>query len=96
MATAAINARGPFINARLHDVPVRVQEISLHGVRRGTSVALATAQVQTGYELRTMETGFPMGNNPKLHEELVEDFDDAAEAIVDIISAQDVINNVFD
>ena len=43
-----------------------------------------------------MEIGFPMGNNPVLHEELIEDFNDAAEAIMDIISAQDVINNVFD
>jgi len=59
------------------------------------SVALATAQVQTRYELCTMEIGFPMGGNHELHEELIEDFDDAAEAIVDIISAQDVINNVF-
>ena len=43
-----------------------------------------------------METGFSMGDNPELHEELIEDFDDAAEAIMDIIYAQDVINNVFD
>ena len=43
-----------------------------------------------------METGFPMGDNPELHEELIEDFDDVAGPIVDIISTQDVINNVFD
>ena len=43
-----------------------------------------------------METGFSMGDNPELHEDLIEDFNDAVEAIVDIISAQDVINNVFD
>ena len=43
-----------------------------------------------------METSFPMGDGPKEHEELIEDFIDAAEAIVDITSAQDVINNVFD
>ena len=86
VAIVAITAEAPFINACLHDVPMRVQEIALHGVRRGASVALAMAQVQTGYELRTMETGFPMGNNPELHEELIEDFDDAAEAIVGIIS----------
>ena len=36
-----------------------------------------------------------MGDNPELHEELIEDFDDVAEAIMDIISTQDVINNVF-
>ena len=39
-----------------------------------------------------MGTGFPMGDGPEEHEEFV----DAAEAIVDITSAQDVINNVFD
>ena len=43
-----------------------------------------------------METGFPMGDGPEEHEELIEEFVDAAEAIVDITSAQDVINNVFD
>ena len=43
-----------------------------------------------------METGFPMGVGPKEHEELIEDFVDAAEAILDITSAQVVINNVFD
>ena len=43
-----------------------------------------------------METGFPMGDGPEEHEELIEDFVDAAKAIVDITSAQDVINNVFD
>ena len=43
-----------------------------------------------------METGFPMGDSPKEHEELIENFIDAVEAIVDITSAQDMINNVFD
>ena len=42
-----------------------------------------------------METSFPMGNGPDEHE-LIEDFVDVAEAIMDITSAQDVINNVFD
>jgi len=91
VAMAAINARGPLINAHLHDVLARVQEIALHGVRHGTSVALAVVQVKTEYKLHTMETGFLMGVGPE-HEEFV----DAAEAIVDITSAQDVINNVFD
>ena len=50
------------------------------------------AQVQTGYELHTMETGFSMGDGPEEHE----DFIDAAEAIVDITFTQDVINHVFD
>ena len=43
-----------------------------------------------------METGFPIGDGPEEHEELIEEFVDAAEAIVDITLAQDVTNNVFD
>ena len=43
-----------------------------------------------------METSFSMGDGPEEHEELIEEFIYAMEAIVDITSAQDVINNVFD
>ena len=43
-----------------------------------------------------METGFPMGGGPKEHEDLLKEFTMAAEAIVDITSAQDVVNKVFD
>ena len=43
-----------------------------------------------------METGFPMGDRPEEHEDLIEEFVIVAEAIVDITFAQDVINNVFD
>ena len=42
-----------------------------------------------------METGFPMGDGPKEHEDLLEEFVMAAKAIVDITSAQDVVNKVF-
>ena len=43
-----------------------------------------------------METSFPMGDGPKEHEDLLKEFIMAAEAIVDITSAQDVVNKVFD
>ena len=43
-----------------------------------------------------METGFLMGDGPKEHEDLLEEFVVAAEAIVDITFAQDVVNKVFD
>ena len=54
------------------------------------------AQVQMGYELHAMETGFPMGDGPEEHKDLLEEFTIAAEAIVDITSAQDAVNKVFD
>ena len=86
-AVDAVNAQGSPIDARLQDVPVHIQEIALHGVRHGAAVALTVAQVQTGYELHAMETGFPMGDGPEEHEDLLEEFVMAAEAIVDITSA---------
>ena len=96
MAMDAVNAWGSPITARLQDIPARVQDITLHGVRHGAAMALTAAQVQTGYELHTMETGFPMGDGPEEHEDLLKKFVMAAEAIVDITSAQDVVNKVFD
>ena len=39
------------------------------------------------HDLRTMEPGFPMVDYPNTHEEVIEDFDDAAVAIVDIMPA---------
>ena len=95
-AADAVNARGSLIDARLHDVPAHVQDIALHGVHHGAAVALTAAQVQTGYELHAMETGFPSGDGPEEHEDLLEEFVMAAEAIVDITSAQDIVNKVFD
>ena len=43
-----------------------------------------------------MEVGFLTGDGPEGHEDLIEDFTAAAEAIVDITSAQGVVNKVFD
>ena len=58
-------------------------------------MALAAAQVQTEHDLHAMEPGFPMANDPDMHKELIEDFDDATADIVDITPAQDVVNKVF-
>ena len=43
-----------------------------------------------------MDPNFPMGDGLEEHEDLLEEFVIAAEAIVDITSAQDVVNKVFD
>ena len=43
-----------------------------------------------------MEPGFPMDDDPDMHKELIEDFDNATAAIVDITPAQDVMNKIFD
>ena len=95
-AADAVNARGSLINARLHDILAHVQEIALHGIHHGASMALTAAQVQTRYELHAMETSFPMGDGPEEHEDLLKEFVVTAEAIMDITSTQDVVNKVFD
>ena len=94
-AADVVNARGSPIDACLQDIPARIEEITLHGVHHGAAVALTVAQVQDGYGLHAMETGFPMGDGPEEHEGLLKEFVMAAEAIVDITSAQDVVNKVF-
>jgi hypothetical protein len=37
-----------------------------------------------------------MVNDPNMHEDLIEEFDEAAAKIVDITPAQDVVNKVFE
>ena len=95
MATDTVNAWGSPIDVRLQDVPVHVREIALHDVHHATAVTLTAARVQTRYELHAMETGFPLGDGPEEHEDLLEEFVMAGKAIVDITSAQDVVNKVF-
>jgi len=43
-----------------------------------------------------MEVGFPIGDGPEEHEDMLEEFIMAAEAIVGITSVWDVVNKVFD
>ena len=95
-ATDAVNARGSLIDARLQDILAHIQEIALHGVRHGASLALTAVQVQTGHDIHAMEVGFLIDDGPEGHEDLIEDFTVAVEAIVDITFAQDVVNKVFD
>ena len=53
-------------------------------------------QVRTRHDLHALEVGFSIGDGPEGHEDLIEEFTVVAEAIVDITSAQDVVNKVFD
>ena len=43
-----------------------------------------------------MEPGFLMADDPGMHDDLIEDFNNAAAVIVDITSTQDIINKFFD
>lgn len=95
-ATTTINTKGPLLINRLHNISERAREIALHGVHHGVGVALAAAQVQTGYDLVSMEPDFPIANDLDMYEGLIGEFGDTVAAMIDIILAQDIVNRVFD
>jgi len=69
--------------------------VATHGVRYGAGAALATAQLRLGHELCHLEPSFLDTDRLEDQEDLIGDFTDAAEAIVVIIHAEDVVNNIF-
>jgi hypothetical protein len=91
----SINVRGAVLVVRLHDVPNHAREINLHGVHHGAAVTLAVAQVHSRYELRLLPHGFPAADHPEDHENLVEDFSNAANTIAFSSLAEDIVNKVF-
>jgi len=66
---------------RLHDIPNRVREVALHGVRHGATMALASTQAHSGHKLRFLPHGFLAAAHPADYECLIEDFFSAANSI---------------
>ena len=54
-----VNARGAVPVVRSHDIPNRIREVALHGVRHGAARALATAQARSSHNLQLLPHGFP-------------------------------------
>jgi hypothetical protein len=61
------------------------------GVRRGVVVALIMAQAATDVELHDVE-GFPMGEGLGDYEDLLEGFEPAANVVVALVPADQVLN----
>ena len=90
-----VNSRGAVPVVRLHDIPNRVREVALHGVRHGATMALASAQVHSGHELRFLPHGFPATTHPGDYEDLIEDFFSTACSVASFSWADDIIAKVF-
>jgi uridine phosphorylase len=95
IAVNAINAQGVMLTSCLQDVLEHVREIAIHGIRHGAAVALASAQVCSGYELHHLPRGFPLTSDRSIHAALVEDFSDEANTIAFNSSAVEIIEKVF-
>ena len=80
---------------RLHDIPNRVREVTLHDIHHGATMALATAQAHSGHNLRLLPHGFSDATYPGEHERLVEDFMSAANSIAFNTLANDIVGKVF-
>ena len=94
-AVGFVNARGIIPVVRLHDIPNRVREVTLHGICHGAAMALAAAQARSGHNLRLLPHGFPDAVHPREHERLVEDFMNAANSVAFNTLADDIVGKVF-
>ena len=94
-AIGFVNARGVVPVVRLHDIPNRVREVALHGVRHGAATALAAAQTHLGQNLQLRLHGFPDVAYLGERERLVEDFMSAANSVAFNTLADDIVGKVF-
>jgi hypothetical protein len=61
-----------------------------YGVHRGATIALTAARVRSGHELCFL-ISFSKGKGVANHERLIEDFDEAIDAITAEVPAEEVI-----
>ena len=94
-AVGFVNARGAVLVVRLHDIPNRIREVGLQGVRHGAATALATAQARSGHNLRLLPHGFPDAAPLDDHEHLIEEFSSAASSIAFNTLDDDVVSKLF-
>ena len=91
-----MNARGSTIAARLRNVPARGMEVAEHGVHAGAARAIAVVSTMSGANYRQWELVFPKwGAAREDFEELIDDLRYIANAIVDDVSLDGVIGNLF-
>lgn len=86
-----VRAQGESRVERVLDTPERVHVAVERGVHRGAAVALIAAQVQMGHDLRHA-VGFPKGLNATHFEEVIDQFDDAAKAVLAEMPAEEVLH----
>ena len=94
-AATTVNARGDLLVDRLQDIPNRARQIATHGVRQGAATALAVVQTCSEHNLLLLEPVLPEGEGRAGFDDLVVQFDVAANAIANEVSADSVVTKVF-
>jgi hypothetical protein len=75
---------------RLLDIPIHVRDMVELGIHRGATVALTMAWVCSGHVLHHL-VGLLEGQDLANHDGSLEDFDEAVDAIVDLVPTEGVV-----
>ena len=97
VAIDSVNAKGSSVAARLWNVPARVKEVAGHGVHAGAARAIAMVSTMSGADFRQWELIFPeWGAAWEDFDELVDDLSLVTDAIVNDVSLDWVVSNLFE
>jgi hypothetical protein len=88
--TGYVHAHSGNREEHLLDIPNRVQDAVELGVHHGAAVALTVAQVRSGHVLHHL-VGLPKGQELTDHDRSWEDFDEAADAVINLVPAKGII-----
>ena len=78
------------------NIPSRVKKVAGHGVHAGAARAVAVVSTMSGADFRQWEPVFPeWGAAREDFDELVDDLSLVADAIVDNVSLDGVVSNLF-
>jgi hypothetical protein len=81
------------VEEHLRNMLRRFMEVIRHAVRRGATLALAAATLQSGEDLRDMATRFPLVEKLEDVEALAVEFKSAVGAITEYEGVEDVIHS---
>jgi ABC-type phosphonate transport system ATPase subunit len=91
-----VNASGSTVAACLRNIPSRVTEVAGHGDHEGATRAIAVVLTMSGADYRQFQPVFPeWGAEREEFEDLVDDLSIVTDAIVDDVSLEGVVSNVF-
>ena len=96
VALDSVNAKGSTIAARLRNIPSCVKEVARHGAHEGAARAITVVSTMSGADYRQWELVFPeWGVAWEDFEELVDDLYVPADTIIDDVSLDGVIGDLF-
>lgn len=91
-AANRVNAQGDTVIERLGNISTQVEAVARQGVHLGAAHAIAAAEVHYGQDMRGLNEAMPDDEDV---DDIVDDFEPAAEQVVALITPTDVISNAL-